>query len=165
MRFEKMDTTHQSDVMRIFNHYATTGTAAFASGALPEPFYAMLLKKSENYPAYVMKDGDDRVVGFCQLSPYSPFPTFQMTAFFTCFLHPDHIGRGFGAQALAKLEQEARERGIEVLIAEVSDENEGSIRFHKKHGFAVCGELKNIGHKLDRDFGVVYLRKSLPEQG
>ncbi len=51
--------------------------------------------------------------------------------------------------------------GIRHLIAEVSSENEGSLTFHQKHGFTVVGELKEIGYKLDRTFGVVLLQKTL----
>ena len=78
--FDALGTQYQSEVMEIFNHYILTSTAAFPGNSLPEPFFAMLLRKSEvGYPAYaVLCDG--KVAGFCQLSPYNPFSTFAGTA-------------------------------------------------------------------------------------
>ena len=43
--FTALSTEHQSAVMEIFNYYVQSGTAAFPAHALPEPFFAMLLKK------------------------------------------------------------------------------------------------------------------------
>ena len=45
--FAALSTEHQSAVMEIFNYYVQSGTAAFPAHALPEPFFAMLLKKAD----------------------------------------------------------------------------------------------------------------------
>ena len=84
--FAALSTEHQSAVMEIINYYVQSGTAAFPAHALPEPFFAMLLKKAEGgYPACAVLDGD-RVIGFCQFSAHSPFSTFSKTADCTYFL-------------------------------------------------------------------------------
>ena len=83
--FEKMGMDHQKSVMEIFNYYISTSTAAFPNNELPEQFYLMLLKKSEGYPAYVIKDSDC-IIGFCSLSAYNPFSTFKGTATLTYFI-------------------------------------------------------------------------------
>jgi Sortase and related acyltransferases len=160
--FEKMDAKHQKGIMDIFNHYIESGTSAFPSKALPEQFYAMLLKKSEGYPAYALIDHDNNVIsGFCQLSSFNPFPTFAKTACLTYFIAPDYTGKGLGSECLQKLEDEAKLIGVEHLIAEISSENQGSISFHAKHGFALAGELHDIGEKFDRKFGIVYMVKTI----
>ena len=84
--FTALSTERQSAVMEIINYYVQSGTAAFPAHALPEPFFAMLLKKAEGgYPACAVLDGD-RVIGFCQFSAHSPFSTFSKTADCTYFL-------------------------------------------------------------------------------
>lgn len=160
--FEKMGNEHQKPVMEIFNYYITTSTAAFPSSALPEPFYKFLMEKSEGYPSYVLKD-DDTVIGFCQLGKYNGFPTFKSTVTITYFIAKDYTRKGLGSECLKKLEQEAVKIGIKNIVAEVSSENEQSIEFHKKHGFVVAGELKDIGEKFGRSFGVVYMQKRLED--
>ena len=160
--FEKMSERHQTGVMTIFNHYVENSTAAFPAKALPEPFYAMLMKKSEGYPAYTLIDSDNNyIVGFCQLSPYNPFSTFSEVACLTYFIAPEYTGMGLGSKCLDELEKEAKMMGIINLIAEISSENKGSISFHKKHGFEFVGELKNIGTKFNRKFNIVYMQKTI----
>ena len=160
--FEKMTLEHQKEIMGIFNFYIKSGTAAFSNKILPEPFYAMLMKKSEGYPAYAIKNTyNNCVVGFCMLSPYNPFQTFKSTACITYFIADEYTGKGLGKKCLLKLEQDASQMGITDLIAEISSENHGSIAFHKKHDFYVAGKLKNIGAKFNRKFGIVYMQKSI----
>ena len=162
--FENMCEKHRTGIMKIFNYYVENGTAAFPAKALPEQFYGMLLKKSEGYPAYALVDTDkDTVIGFCQLSPYHPFSSFMKTACLTYFIDPEYTGQGLGSDCFARLARDARQMQIEHLIAEVSSENEGSISFHKKHGFAAVGELPNIGEKLGRRFGIIYMQKDISE--
>ena len=160
--FEKMSFEHQKEIMKIFNFYVESGTAAFSNNTLPEPFYAMLMKKSEGYPSYALKNMDNNcIIGFCQLSPYNPFPTFESTAYITYFIANEYTGKGLGEKCLLKLEQYASKMGITNLVAEISSENHGSIAFHEKHGFYIAGELKNIGVKFNRKFGVVYMQKNI----
>lgn len=160
--FENMNKKHQKDIMTIFNYYVENSTSAFPPKALPDQFYAMLLKKSEDYPGYALIDTDkDIVVGFCQLSAYNPFPTFIKTACLTYFIAPEYTGKGLGSDCLSKLESDAKQMNIEYLISEISSENSGSISFHRNHGFTVVGELHNIGEKFNRKFGIVYMEKSI----
>lgn len=161
--FEKMAPQHQKDVMKIFNYYVAHSTAAFPGKVLPEPFYGMLLKKTEGgYPSYVLIDQDGgAVAGFCQLSAYSPFSTFAKAACLTYFIAEAYTGKGLGTQCLTRLEADAKQMGIRHLIAEVSSQKAGSIAFHQKHGFARAGELKKIGEKLDQTFGVIYFQKEI----
>lgn len=95
------------------------------------------------------------------MGKYNGFPTFKSTVTITYFIANDYTRKGLGSECLKKLEQEAVEMGIKNIVAEVSSENEQSIEFHKKHGFVVAGELKDIGEKFGRSFGVVYMQKRL----
>ena len=54
--FEKMGVEHQNEVMDIFNFYVENSTSAFADSTLPKPFFAMIMKRSEGYPSYVLRD-------------------------------------------------------------------------------------------------------------
>ena len=161
--FEPLCMDHQSAVMSIFNHYVETTTAAFPGKPLPEPLFAVFLKRAEGgYPAYALVDGDSgAVVGFCQLSAYNPFSSFAKTAEVTYFIAADYVGRGLGSKCLEKLTEEGKKMGVAHLVAEVSSENAESLRFHERHGFRRAGELAGVGEKLGRTFGVVYLQKDI----
>lgn len=160
--FEKLGMEHQKSVMDIFNYYISSGTGAFPPTPLPEQFYPMLIKRSEGLCAYAVVDADEnKIIGFCSLSPFHPFSTFQATADVTYFIAEDYTAKGIGAKCLSLLEQEGKALGVHNLIAEISSENTPSIQFHKKNGFSQVGELKNIGEKFGRKFGVVIMQKIL----
>lgn len=162
VRYEKLGRENARPVMEIFNDYIEHGTAAFADAPLPEASFPMLLEKTAGYPAYAVVDASaGNVVGFCWLSAYAPVASFRKTAKITSFIARNHVGKGIGKQCLDQLEADARQMGIENIIAEISSENRGSLKFHASNGFAFCGELKNIGYKLNRSFGVDYMQKTL----
>ena len=92
-----------------------------------------------------------------------PSPTFSELAEVMYFLHPDHTGKGYGTQALRRLEAEAEQRGIRKLLADISAENTDSIAFHRRHGFIEYGRLDDAGSKFGRWFGIVYMAKDLQQ--
>lgn len=55
IQFEPMTMEHQTPIMEIFNYHIKTGTAAFPSNPLPEPFFGMLLKKQRAIPPISVK--------------------------------------------------------------------------------------------------------------
>lgn len=160
--FEGLDERHQKDVMGILNDYIAEGTAAFPRDVLPEPFFDMIKKRSEGLSAYVLlEEEQNKVIGFCALNPYSPFSTFKGTAMVSYFIGKESTGKGLGTMCLQRLEEDAKRLGVRHLIAEISDENRGSLRFHENHGFRQVGALEGIGEKLGRVFGVILMQKTL----
>ncbi len=162
LEFDVMTLKYSKEVIDIFNYYITHSFAAYPETPLPYEFFNRFLELSKGYPAYVIKDtASGRVVGFCFLGAYNPFPVFQETAEVTYFLDKNSIGKGIGSQALKKLEAEAQKIGIKHLLAHVSSENPQSFLFHLKRGFQECGRFHGIGRKNGRAFDVVWFEKSL----
>lgn len=155
-----MSPEHEKPVMEIFNYYIENSYSAYPETRLPGKFYAKFLEIGRIYPSFIMKDGD-KVIGFCLLRPYNPFPVFKETAEITCFIHKDYTGKGIGSLALKKLEESAKKTGIKTLLADISSENIRSIKFHHKSGFTECGKFINVGKKFNRYFSVVWMKKNL----
>jgi phosphinothricin acetyltransferase len=164
VKFEKLGMEHQSAIMKIYNYYVENSTAAFPASTLPDQFFMVLLERMKGYPAYAILDSETfEVAGFCSLSAYLPFSTFKETANITYFISQDYVGNGIGEQCLQKLEDDAIQMGIKHIIADISSENQQSLRFHAKHGFEMCGSLKNVGNKFTRNFDVIYMQKDLED--
>lgn len=164
IKFEKMSIEHQKSIMKILNYYIENSMAAFPAATLPEQFFLMLMEKTKGYPAYAILHSETlEVTGFCWLSAYNPFSTFKETATISYFIAQNNVGKGIGEQCLERLETDAIQMGIKHIIAEISSENQQSLRFHAKHGFKICGELKNIGNKFKRNFDVIYMQKDLSD--
>lgn len=162
IRFEVMTPEHSEDVMDIFNYYIENSYAAYPEVPLPSEFFNKFLELTKGYPAFVLKNrASGKVIGFCFLRPYNPFPVFRHTAEITYFIEKGEVGKGVGTQALEKLEEEARKRGIRKLLADISSENPQSIHFHAKNGFRECGRFHGVGQKKGKNFDVVWMEKTL----
>ena len=106
--------------------------------------------------------GDDNgVAGFVLLKPFLPFPVFQKTGMLTYFIAPEAVGRGFGSRLLAQLTEDAKKKGMTMLVANMSSKNEASISFHRRHGFREAGNLAGVGEKFGESFGVLWMQKAI----
>jgi L-amino acid N-acyltransferase YncA len=162
LKFERMTREYGKEVMDIFNYYIENSFAAYPESKLPYEFYGMFLEMTKNYPAYVIKNGDtEKVIGFCFLRSYNPMSAFRETAEISYFIEKDEVGKGIGKEALRLLEEEAGKAGIKRLLAEISSENDQSIKFHEKNGFQECGRFHQTGKKRGRYFDVVWMEKEL----
>ncbi len=149
----------RESVMDIFNHYVENSFAAYPEKKFPYQFFDIFLQMSSGFPRGVIKDENDKTVGFGMLRSHNPMPTFSQTAEVTYFIHVDYTGKGLGKMLLGFLEQGAEEKGIKNILASISSLNPGSIRFHEKNGFVECGRFKQVGRKNGLDFDTVWMQK------
>jgi L-amino acid N-acyltransferase YncA len=160
-KFEKMVDRHRTAVIDIFNYYITDSLAAYPEESVGYEFFDHFLDMTRGYPAVVIKDDAETVVGFAFLHAYRSGGTFRRAAEITYFIQPDHTGKGIGTAVLRQLGLAAKEQGIETLLANISSRNEGSLRFHRKKGFEECGRFRRIGRKFGEDFDVVWMQLDL----
>jgi len=145
-------------VMDIFNYYVEHSFAAYPEEKLPYEFFDAIFQNSEGYPRIVLENQDGIIVGFAMLRPHNPMPAFKGTTEITYFVKPDMTGQGLGTLMLKRLLDEAKSRGIRNILAGISSLNEGSIRFHTKHGFKECGRFHGVGLKKGHYFDVVWMQ-------
>ena len=119
----------------------------------------MFLEQVKNYPSVAARLPDGSIAGFGLLRAHNPMPAFRHTAEVTYFLRPEMTGRGLGSRMLAGLETEGKKRGITSILASISSLNEGSIRFHARHGFTECGRFSRVGIKNGVLFDTVWMQK------
>ena len=151
----------RSGVTAVFNHFVEHSFAAYPEKKVDTTFFDRMIAVATGYPFYVIETDDLHIAGFALLHPYHSAPTLKRTAEVTYFILPEHTGRGLGDRVLARFIDEARQMGIDTLLASISSLNEGSINFHAQHGFVECGRFKRIGVKNGREFDVVWRQKFL----
>lgn len=158
MKIREMQESDRDAVMRIFNHYAATSFAAYPDGPVPPQFFIPL---REGALSAVVLEGDDGVAGFGLLKPFLPFPAFRKTGVLTYFLAPEATGKGLGSRLLERLAADAKEKGMSMLVANMSSRNDASIRFHRRHGFSEAGNLAGVGEKFGEAFGVLWMQRAV----
>jgi len=158
MKIREMQESDRDAVMRIFNHYAATSFAAYPDGPLPLQFFVPLREGALS--AIVLED-DGGIAGFGLLKPFLPFPAFRTTGMLTYFLAPEGTGKGFGSRLLERLTEDAKKKGMTMLVANMSSKNEASIGFHKRYGFSEAGNLAGVGEKFGQTFGVLWMQRAV----
>ena len=131
----------------------------------------MAARRARGFPVLVAVDDaapTPKVVG---IGTYADFrdsidkPGYRFTVEHSIHVHRDATGRGIGPRLLDALVAHARRRGAHVMVAGIDGENEGSIRFHERHGFVETARMPQIGHKFGRWLDVVFLQRYLDEPG
>jgi L-amino acid N-acyltransferase len=158
MKIREMQESDKEAVMQIFNHYAATSFAAYPEGPLPPQFFGLL---REGALSAIISESNGTIAGFGLLKPFLPFPVFRKTGMLTYFLAPDAVGKGLGSRLLERLNEDAKKRGMTMLVANMSSMNQVSIRFHKHHGFSKAGNLAGVGEKFGEPFGVLWMQRAV----
>lgn len=158
---ETMSASHRQPVIDIFNQFIRHSHAAFPTEPVDYRFFDHLLEKSRGYPAVVVKDAAQQVVGFAFLRPPYSEASFRRTAEITYFILPDHTRQGLGSAILELFMEQAGPLGIDTFLAAISSKNEESLRFLLKNSFREVGRFAKIGRKFGEDFDVVWLQKHL----
>jgi len=156
-----MAAAHREGIVDIFNYYIEHGFAAYPEEKVAYAFFDAIATLCRGYPSAVLVGPDGSVGGFGMLRPHNPMPAFARTVEITYFIRPELTGRGFGSMILAHLEAEGKKQGIGVVLAGISSLNEGSIRFHERHGFTECGRFRGIARKRGVVFDIVWMQKDL----
>lgn len=149
------------EIIDIFNYYIENSFAAFPEQKVPYEFFGMLAGMAGELPTVAARDCDGRILGFGMLRHHNPMPAFSHTAEVTYFLKPGMTGKGIGSSILKYLEDEGAKKGITRLLACVAAPNEGSIRFHEKHGFTHCGKFSKVARKNGVLFDTVWMEKGI----
>ena len=99
--------------------------------------------------------------GGAEFRNVAKWPGYRLTIEHTIHVREDHWGSGVGRQLMETLMQRARDMGKHVIVAAVSGENEGSIRFHERLGFVEVARMPEVGIKFDRWLELVLLQRTL----
>ncbi len=157
--FSPIQQGDSTEIIKIFNYYISGSFAAYPEDTVPEAFFSLFIEQIRNYPSSAVRLPDGSIGGFGLLRAHNPMPVFRHTAEITYFIRPDLTGKGIGSRMLEHLEDEGRQRGITTILASISSRNEGSIRFHARHGFTECGRFVNVGKKKGLFFDTVWMQK------
>ena len=147
----------------IYAYYVKNSAAIF--DIVPddfETFKTNMLSISKQYPFYVALK-DERVIGYGYVHAAFSKEAYKYCVELTIYFEK---GKHYGLpnQMLNALEEDCKKYKIRWIISCITDSNEASIAFHKKHGFKWYGALPSCGKKFDLWHGVVWMCKNLNEE-
>ena len=114
-------------------------------------------KKLMNWPI-IVADLDGVTIGYGTYGMFREKIGYQYTVEHSVYVAEEFIGKGIGGLLLEELIRLAIAQGLHVMMGAIDAENKGSIAFHEKYGFKVCGHIKDAGFKFDRWLDLVFMQ-------
>jgi phosphinothricin acetyltransferase len=152
------------EILEIYNQSILTGKITADTEIVDMDYMKNWLKKHDEvqWPAWVMNNAENEILGFCSLNCFYPRPAYNITSEISIYLRIDQTGKNRGEKMLCYLEEEAQKRDIKNLLAFVFDSNEPAMRFFTKFGYKIQGRFPNLAlmnNKTHRN--LVIFRKTL----
>lgn len=106
-------------------------------------------------------DDADEVIGFATYGRFRNHSGYDDTVEHTLHVREGSRGAGAGSELLEAIIERARTAGKHVIVAGVGAQNEGSLRFHRRHGFIEVGRMPEVGRKFGRRLDLVLMQRRL----
>lgn len=159
--FRPLAMADMADAARIYNRCVMQSTSTFHIKPRTEAqMAAMLLCPEGPFASYALT-GEEGLIGYCALVPFSSREAYAVTAELSLYLDPEKRGRGYGQAMLDFLEQEAVRRGFVSLMARICTENTASIGLFEKNGYKRAGFYEKVGFKFGKLLDVAAYQKVL----
>jgi L-amino acid N-acyltransferase YncA len=150
-------------ITRIYAQAVLHGTASFEieppdEGEIARRQRALI---DHGYP-YLAAETEQGVVGYAYAGPYRTRPAYRWSVEDSVYIAPEAHRRGVGRALLARLIEEAKQRGFRQMIAVIGDSNQTpSIALHRALGFALVGTFVAVGFKHGRWLDSVLMQRAL----
>ncbi len=146
----------------LYNYYIkNTCITLEEESVTPEEFGARVARITKDYPYIVARDGAGEPIGYAYLDVFNARSAYRCTADLSIYVAHSCRGGGVGQKLYAEIERLGRERGIENIISIITSDNEGSLRFHRKNGFAEIGVMRSVAFKFGKYLDVSFFQKHL----
>ncbi len=152
-------TFKESDLLKmldIFNYYAKNSFSVYCEFELELNMYKHII---EDAKVLLVVEDKNKIVGYGYISNFIPFPNFKKTGLLTYFISKDYTQKGIGTKLFNELIAEGKKIGVTNYLANISNKNIQSIKFHEKFGFKKVGDFKNVGTKFNEDISIVWMQK------
>ena len=122
-------------------------------------------RAQQGYPILVAENADGEVVGYASFGDWRPFDGFCHTVEHSVYIRADQRGKGLGPLLLAALIERAKACDKHVMVAAIESGNAASIRLHQRLGFAITGQMPQVGRKFGRWLDLTFMQLILtPER-
>ncbi|SIQ19799.1 GNAT family N-acetyltransferase [Aquipseudomonas alcaligenes] len=122
-------------------------------------------RAQQGYPILVAEGPAGEVVGYASFGDWRPFDGFCHTVEHSVYIRADQRGKGLGPQLLTALIERAKACDKHVMVAAIESGNAASIGLHQRLGFAITGQMPQVGRKFGRWLDLTFMQLILtPER-
>lgn len=153
-------------VCDIINYYTKDSTVTFNEIAKTiEEVTASIEHANQTGLPFLVLCNEAGPQGFATCTQFRKGSGYRFTSEVSIMLAPGATGKGWGGKLLQALEHRAAQAGANSLIAGISADNQGAIKFYTSHGFSQVGCVPQAGYKFNRWIDLILLQKRLSLHG
>lgn len=134
----------------IYNWAVENTTASFDINAQTLEQRTVWFSQHDDRHPLIVCEIDGYVVGYASLSEYRSKEGYKNTCELSVYIDPQFQGRGIGKELMRCVIELGRDIGFHAIMSGITSENDISIRMHQMFGFALCGNMKEVGFKFNR---------------
>ncbi|MHA8110448.1 GNAT family N-acetyltransferase [Lactobacillaceae bacterium Melli_B4] len=112
-----------------------------------------------DYPYLVAEADGGQILGYVYAHRYKSRAAYDWTVETSIYLAGQSRGMGIGKQLYQALEAALRKQNVTTLLACVTGENMGSVRFHEHLGYQLVGNFQQVGYKNGQSYNTFWLEK------
>jgi L-amino acid N-acyltransferase YncA len=146
------------DINQIFNYYVDHSTCVWTTTPYSDSERKVWFEAhSENMPV-IVAESNGNILGWGSLSSFREAYTVNGTLEDSIYVHYDYLRKGIGSRLLGELIEIAKQNGLRSILANISSDQEPSIRLHEKFGFEKVAHIRQVGWKFNKRLDAVYLQ-------
>jgi phosphinothricin acetyltransferase len=151
------------EIQAIYAHHVLHGTGTFEE---TPPSLEDMIRRYDGVLArgwcWLVAADATGILGYAYYTQIRDRSAYRYCAEDAVYVRDDVRGQGVGKALVARLLDEAAERGFRQMIAVIGDsDNVGSIGVHSSLGFRHIGTLRSVGCKYGRWLDAVYMQRGL----
>jgi L-amino acid N-acyltransferase YncA len=118
-------------------------------------------RQTQRYPVLVVVDAANDVLGYASFGDWRPFDGFRHTVEHSVYVRADQRGNGLGPRLMQALIERARTCDKHMMVAAIESGNGASVHLHERLGFAVTGQMAQVGTKFGRWLDLTFMQLNL----
>jgi phosphinothricin acetyltransferase len=115
-------------------------------------------RSAAGFPVLVAVNDAGEVLGYASYGPWRNFDGFRQTVEHSIYVRSDQRGQGLGPALMQALVERARAASLHVMVAAIESGNAASIRLHERLGFAITGQMPQVGRKFGRWLDLTFMQ-------
>ena len=147
-------------IAQIYNYYIENTVVTFDENQVAEETVRQKIEdiRAKSYP-YLVYEEKGQLMGYAYLDTWRSRSAYNITLETSIYVDTQHTGKGWGSKLYEALIEKARGMNIHSLIAGISLPNDYSRKLHKKFGFQLIGNFKEVGIKFNKLIDVEFWQK------
>lgn len=118
-------------------------------------------KKHNKKNPIIVAEKEKKIVGYASLSKWSDKKAYSDTVEISLYIKKEFHNQGIGTKLMSEIIKKGKQEKNHIIIALITQDNDISIKLHKKFGFKMVGLLKECGFKFNKKLNVYIMQKIL----